>query len=511
MPKTVRIVRVFLALAALTILAQAHVGSPDIYLNGKAGPYQLFVTIRPPQVIPGVAELEIRSETPGVRQIRAVPMPMSGPGAQFAPVPDKLSVSRQDPQFFTGRLWMMSPGSWQVRLSADGLRGKGELAIPVPSAARATKKMQFGLGAVLAVLGLFLIGGVVAIAGAAEREAKLDPGAKPGPQNIKTARVAMAIGFVIVVAAVWGGNAWWSNEACSYGEQVYKPMEMQATLDDSGVLTLNLSDPGWLKPRPNHLSFFTRSVDDLIPDHNHLMHLYAIRQPGLDVVYHLHPQLAGSGIFRLDLPAMPPGDYNLYADVVHANGFPETLVSSVRVPVLAGRPLSGDDAAGTAVSWKQASTDASAFELPDHYKMVWLRPPALHAKRPVLFRFRLETPGGAAPKDMQLYMGMLGHAAFVKTDGSVFAHIHPTGTVSMAALMLAQKPESNPPPTMSNAGMPDMDMPGMSGAGHGETPENLPNEVSFPYGFPSPGHYRIFVQMKHAETVETAAFDAIVL
>jgi hypothetical protein len=32
--------------------------------------------------------------------------------------------------------------------------------------------------------------------------------------------------------------------------------------------------------------------------------------------------------------------------------------------------------------------------------------------------------------------------------------------------------------------------------------------VEFPYGFPSPGRYRIFIQMKHADTVETGVFDA---
>ena len=35
----------------------------------------------------------------------------------------------------------------------------------------------------------------------------------------------------------------------------------------------------------------------------------------------------------------------------------------------------------------------------------------------------------------------------------------------------------------------------------------LSDTVEFPYGFPSAGRYRIFVQMKHGETVETGAFD----
>jgi hypothetical protein len=86
----------------------------------------------------------------------------------------------------------------------------------------------------------------------------------------------------------------------------------------------------------------------------------------------------------------------------------------------------------------------------------------------------------------------------VKTDGAVFAHIHPTGTVAMAAFMMA-----NP---QANAGAGDhagMGMPGMQ-MGQG----TVPNTVSFPYGFPSPGQYRIFVQMKHGNTIETGIFHA---
>ena len=62
------------------------------------------------------------------------------------------------------------------------------------------------------------------------------------------------------------------------------------------------------------------------------MHLYLIREPGMDAVYHLHPTQAAPGHFRLNLPSMPTGNYALYGDVVHANGFPETLVTNVTIP-----------------------------------------------------------------------------------------------------------------------------------------------------------------------------------
>ena len=78
---------------ALLVLASgglvcAHVGSPDIFLEGNAGPYPLFVTIRPPAVIPGVAEVEIRVRSKDISQVRIVPTPVSGAGARFAPTPD---------------------------------------------------------------------------------------------------------------------------------------------------------------------------------------------------------------------------------------------------------------------------------------------------------------------------------------------------------------------------------------------------------------------------------------
>lgn len=464
-----------LALAALPALA--HIGSPDIFLEGSAGPYSLFVTVRPPVVIPGVAEVEIRVRNSDVRDVRIVPTPMTGAGAKFAPTPDVATRSKDDPRFFTGGLWMMSSGSWQVKVMVQGALGEGTLAVPVPALASRTESMQTGLGITLGALGLLLSLGAISLMGAASREARLDPGDRPRPEDRARARITMAVTAAIVAAVLYFGNNWWNAEAANYSRIVYKPIHMAASLEANQTLQLDLSDPGWLP----------RKVDDFVPDHNHLMHLYVIRLPEMERVWHLHPEMTSSGRFSHALPAMPAGRYALYADVVHESGLPETLSAEIDLPEIKGHPLTGDDSAGIGPPLSQANTNSNVFPLPGGGSMIFEREAAVYpVKRAHAFRFRVEGPGA-----MELYMGMPGHAAFVKRDRSVFAHVHPAGSVPMASLAVAQQ--------ASGAADPH--------AGHHMAP---PSVVSFPYGFPQPGEYRIFVQIRRGGRIQTGFFDAAV-
>jgi hypothetical protein len=170
-----------------------------------------------------------------------------------------------------------------------------------------------------------------------------------------------------------------------------------------------------------------------------------------------------------------------------------------------GSPPGPDDAAAFPPPLSQGMLGSSCTE-PDGYTMVWSKPPVLTAGTAYIFHFALLDAKGKAASDEVPYMGMAGHAAFVKTDGTVFAHTHPEGSASMAAMMLANSSNGG---DMSGDAMAGMNMP-MMNMPMAAPNEKIPNTVEFPYGFPTPGRYRIFIQMKHGNTIETGTFDAMV-
>ena len=78
--------------------------------------------------------------------------------------------------------------------------------------------------------------------------------------------------------------------------------------------------------------------------------------------------------------------------------------------------------------------------------------------------------------------------------------MHPAGSISLAAQERFRRAEGGGDSNDPERGTPGRGMPGMSDA--------IPTDVvSFPFVFPTPGAYRIFVQVKIDGTVETAVYD----
>jgi hypothetical protein len=481
--------RVRAAVIVLAALSMAHVGSPDTFFTGKAGPYDVRVSVRLPGVIPGRAQLAVRVAgvtAPGTHRV-TVQAGQWNVGLKGAPPPELAPAVAGDPTLFAAELWFMTATAYQLSVVVDGPAGRGSVLIPVVALATAERPMPRWLGTVLAALGVFLAVGLLTIVGAAVRESVLTPGAQPDAERRTRGRVAIGVAAVFTALVLWGGNAWWGAEASSYGRSVlYRPFASNASLANR-TLTLSIDDPRW-NGRPSPLNRYNA----LLPDHGKLMHLFLVRESTADALAHLHPVARTPEALQFDstLPPLPAGRYRVYGDIVHESGYAQTLVSAIDLPAPpADAPAAGDADDSWFAGPAAPEAPSASFALDDGAHLIWDRGDApLRAGDERVLGFSVRDATGA-PVAVEPYMGMAAHVIVTTRDGSVFAHLHPSGSISMAAL---QKLSDGSGPVHQ---------------GHAMTTDSA---VAIPYAFPKAGDYRIWVQVKRDGRVRTAAFDASV-
>jgi len=482
-----------LLIVSFAISAYAHVGSPDVFFQGDAGPYHIYVTVRLPNAIPGMAVVEVRSSATGISGVSIIPLYV-GTEKALPPPPEKLENCGSDSHCFTGSFWLMESGSWQLQFHVNGTTGSGSTVVPVPAAARSTVPMPKALGLMLFVLIGVLAFGAVGIVGTAIRESQLPWGTMPSVSDRKRARGAMMFSGAIVGGILLLGAAWWAYEARKNAREVlYQPPPLNVSVEANSRLLLS-----WNYSRLRDFLNYG-GTDHLMPDHGHLMHLAVLRMPHMDAFYHLHPTQTGEHEFSLDLPSVPDGDYELFADIVHGSGFAETLTAKVTLQGVHGTALTGDNAGGPTVPISGATSERTVSRFPDGSSLVWEHEDkALRANKLEVFRFEARGQDGKPLTDLENYMGMAAHAFIVRDDGTVFAHVHPSGSASMAAMEMAEKTLNPSSPDQGSMGMTMMPSAPVG------------PEISFPYGFPAAGKYRLFVQIKRNGVVETGVFDTVV-
>jgi len=525
--------RTFLVLILLgcCLTAEAHIGSPNVFLEDKAGAYFVRVVIRPPQVVPGLAEITVRVTEP-VQRITVLPV-FWKVGRKDAPPPDEARLVRGETNLYSAQLWLMSPGAYSVDVTIEGARGKGTLAVPVNSMATNTRPMARGYGLMLAALGVVLFIGGLTIARAIFTESRLAPGTLPTARDQWRGSIAMALTAVALSLLAHGGKKWWDAEDRNYrNNSLYKPMPVEAQVrsdHDQLIMALKV-DASARRGR----------WTPLIPDHGKLIHLFLVQDGATGAFAHLHPVSRGSEKFEVPLPPLPAGSYHLYADVTHEDGFAETLVATVEIPAASSAmkilwlAKSGEAICSTSVaqmlarnlyfppdpddSWQMgrgASSQEASRKIADAsggYKIIWEDPEPTANNLDASLRFKLLTPD-REPAPVEPYMGMSGHAVVRRQDGAVFAHVHPVGTFSMAAqqFLVAGKSLTSSSSTAPADSSVTTQLPLAPELHRSHTNQvGTPGEVSFPYAFPESGTYRLWVQMKSQGRILTGVFEATV-
>lgn len=481
-----------IVVAALALASMAHVGSPNTFFTGDAGPYPIRVTVRLPGVIPGLAQITVRISEQAREAIRSVSVQAVqwNVGPDGAPPADPALPVPGDPELYAAELWFMAATSYRVLVAIDGASGQGTAVVPVMALATEQRAMDRSLGALLAALGLFLALGLLTIVGAAVRESVLPPGTPPDAARRRRARFAIAGAAVLIGLMMWGGTSWWGIEAESYGEFVlYRPFNVSARAGvENGQrrMTLTIEDQRW-PASPGTLSRYNA----LMPDDGKLMHMFLVREPAADVFAHVHPtpqSLAGLA-FDVQVPPIPSGRYRVFGDIVHESGYAQTLIANVDLPAMTiDGTTPGDPDDSWLVGGGAPESPSAVFTHADGATVTWERgDESLIENQERLLTFIARAADGSA-LPLEPYMGMLAHVVVARDDGSVFAHLHPSGSVAMAALQKFAADQH---------------------AMHRAT--GATERVSIPYAFPKSGRYRIWVQMKRAGQVFTSAFDAAVL
>lgn len=486
-----------LALALYGFSALGHVGSPAVVFEGKAGRYPLRVVIQPPEVVPGLAEISVRALGAVPDRITVLPIHWRT-DRRGSPRPDVATPTSGDTNLFSAALWLMAHGAYGVEVSAEGSDG-GSIVVPVNAVALTRKSMSPGLSLLLRLLGFGLAFGLVAILAAAFRESTLGP----GETFTANGRIRAWLGATVGLAAASGlivlGSRWWNSVDAEHQRRgIFRPLERQWLVDTKErTLRLTLTDG-----RMQDANFA------LTPDHGKLVHAFLIQEapaPGqMPVLAHLHPVRGPAGAFASAWPDVPAGAYRVYTDLTHESGLTETLTNTIQLePVAESRPPTDVDDSWTSPA--APGEPGHSVDLGGGLRMT-LVGAAYRAGEPLRLVAKVVDAAGAATP-LEPYLRMLGHALVEREDGQVFTHIHPAGTLSLAAAREFAEKLGGPSAARfaeGNCGdlsaLPQSDVQALTGRG----------EVGFPYLFPSPGRYRLWVQVRVRGDIRTGGFGLTV-
>jgi hypothetical protein len=478
----------------LPVVATAHVGSPNVLYDGAAGAYPVRVIVRPPTVVPGLAEVVVRVAAADVRDVSIRPV-FWRTGVSGAPSGDIMRRVPGQDRVFAGQLWLMAYGAYSVYVTVEGTRGSGTAIVPVDSFARGRLGVPRGLGAILVLLGVALVAGFVTLIRAAAGESLLLPGEPFDAGRRRHANSVAAIAVPIVALLLLGGAKWWQSTDAAYRRRMYAAPSAEATIGVGGTsrtLRLVLSDT----------AAFRTIVAPVAPDHGKMMHLFLVGDPAMETFAHLHPVETDSLTFACEVPWLPAGRYRLFGDITLENGTTLTVTNIVHLPAAPDAIAASDsDDAWTRASPTPIARGAVA-PIGDGYTMAWTgSDDSIGTGTPVDLRFEVRDPRGSVVP-LHPYLGMAGHAVVLRDDASVFIHLHPMGTVTTTAqqiFILRDRGDTTPNGRL-RAGALSTATPSMAGM-------TLSEPLIFPYEFPKPGRYRVWVQIRPVSKILTGTFD----
>lgn len=473
----------FIALAAGP--ASAHVGSPHIYLEDRAGPYPVTIGCEMPQAVPGEATVQVLLDDRNAAEavevfVREIPPA----GDSRAPEWTRAKGSSADDRFFSAPLPLMVYGLWHAEVRVTGSRGEGVVRFPIAAKVPVPYAMGRVLAGSLVLLTLILVASLASILVGLGRDADRGAGDVVSPQAARRGIRWAIVGagtflfFVGMIVYLWA--MFHEARAVRTGPAVTGQLEVA-----SGPLAAG----NRARLRLTVFDVKGQKIVDVRPDHDKMMHMAIAKVPGATWFFHIHPSMTADGAFEFSFTPPEPGTYVYFADVLFGSGEGDTATGSIDVPGGTGTTTFAlddpDDSFSRSPALAGSRTGETTWDVGDGMTMAWVAggPDHLRPLELEKMTFELRDAQGKPVAQLDPYMGMAGHMLIMRDDAKMFAHVHPTGTVAgrMGAM-----------PRGHMAMMTDP-IPGARAA--------------FPYAFPNPGLYRVWVQVKFAGKIRTGVFD----
>jgi hypothetical protein len=253
----------FTALLCYCNFALAHLGSPGVNYQGKAGNYNILVNIIPPDVIPGAAAVSIFIEN--YKNEKVSVQTFYYDAGKNGSVPAEMATPVKGANgWFEDSDWLMWRGATSIKIVIKGDHGTGSVSIPVMSVATADRGMPLWLGLVLITFGLLLFALMIAMVTSSVSDALLKPGSVM-PPNVrrKRLRASLITIFVVMICLFYAYKAC-HIERKNYLDYLYKPIE-----GHSAVFKYNAETMLRLHVDSESLIWVHQPFAYIVPDHEH--------------------------------------------------------------------------------------------------------------------------------------------------------------------------------------------------------------------------------------------------
>ena len=463
-----------------------HIGIENAYFEGNIGPYASKIIIEPPGVVPGLATIRVFSIDNKIKKVRVRPnhydTSIKDTINTFLLKPEEAIKNDIIDNLFYSELWLMAYGAYGIEIFLDGEEGKAQITLPVNSLSFKLIEMSLFMKTLLFCLLLLLYFGAINIVSIAYSHSTLDIKQKLTIERKKKIVFVRIFAAVIIIFFIYSGYNWWLSVEKQFLDRLYKPYPTISTVIGN---TLNIkiespsSESSWIDKQGT-----IREHGKIITEHKKWSHIYIFDKEKSKYMAHIHPMLVDDYEFESCLPPMVAGEYLVYADITHEDGYSHSISSTFYIDSPINNKSYNSGLCDKDNSYASLREDDKSFTINwDNKKDTY------NTSDEINFQFKILN--GNELVELDSYVSMGSHAVILDLEKEFYMHLHPLGSISMSAQKKFMGDESDS--FICDFGVIEDQY------GNYKVLDGM-GEVSFPSLNLKPGSYYFYIQVKIKST-----------